>query len=203
MGTIRLPAPTAPAALMLLRAATTAVAATVAVLGASPLAPASAVPPPPPVRAAAPGAVDDTPPGPAAEAEPSSVAPGGTVRLRVTGCGSRTGTATSSAFGTVRLLPGDLRAGHLFGSATVHTYARQGGHRVNVRCGGPESRSTSVRITVSEEAAEAGAGAFHGMGATAAGALMAAAGAALLLRRRARTATRAATGADARRPAGR
>ncbi|WP_030545247.1 hypothetical protein [Streptomyces albus] len=162
-------------------AATAALAATV--LSAAPLM--AAVPWVPAAAAAS----DDAPPGPSVETEPSTVAPGGTLRLRATGCESRTGTASSPAFGRIRLEPGDLKAGHLFGSATVHLHARTGDHQVSVRCGGPEGRSAATRVTVSREAAEAGASGFRGtVTATGGALLLAAAALGLYLRRRARTA---------------
>ncbi|MEU4683137.1 hypothetical protein [Streptomyces xinghaiensis] len=154
-----------------------------AVLSAAPLTAAE------PFAPAAAAASDDAPPGPAVETEPSTVAPGGTLRLRATGCDSRTGTASSPAFGRVRLEPGDLKAGHLFGSATVHLHARTGEHQVSVRCGGPEGRSAATRVTVARDAVEAGAGGFRGTVTAAGGALLlAAAVLGLYLRRRARTA---------------
>ncbi|MBQ0984970.1 hypothetical protein KBZ10_10655 [Streptomyces sp. F63] len=157
-----------------------------AVLSASPPAAAALSVP------AAAAISDGAPPGPSVETEPSTVAPGGTLRLRATGCESRTGTASSPAFGSIRLEPGDLKAGHLFGIATVHLHARTGAQQVSVRCGGPEGRSAATRVTVSREAAEAGAGGFGGTAtaATATGGalLLAAAALGLRLRRRARTA---------------
>ncbi|GAA3104300.1 hypothetical protein GCM10020254_57660 [Streptomyces goshikiensis] len=48
------------------------------------------------------------------------MAPGGRVALNITGCGTKTGRATSRAFGDVQLTPGNLEASNLFGGATVY-----------------------------------------------------------------------------------
>lgn len=165
-----------------------AAAAAAAVLGAAPLALAA-----PFAARAVPAAADEAPPGPAAVAEPAVVGPADSVVLKVTGCDTRTGMASSAAFGRIRLQPGDLDAGYLFGNATVPSYAEPGDHQVSFRCGGPDGRSATTRLTVmAAETAEGGS--FAGMSTatgTAAGGALLAAGAgtvALILRRRARTA---------------
>ncbi|MGW7438348.1 hypothetical protein [Streptomyces sp. NPDC054849] len=117
---------------------------------------------------------------PSAGVSPSTVAPGGRVALNVEGCGTRTGRATSTAFGEVRLAPGNLDATTLFGTATVLRNATQGTHRVVFECGGPGGERVTVSLQVAPGAARGGAGGSIGSmnpwqiavgGALAAGAL--------------------------------
>ncbi|KAF4405517.1 MULTISPECIES: hypothetical protein [Streptomyces] len=173
-----------------------AASVSVAVIGAPPAlaAPVPAQPAAALSPVAAPGAAADAPPGPAAVAEPSAVAPGGTVALEIKGCGTRTGTAASKAFGEIRLQPADLRASRLFGSATVRTYAEPGSHQVRFRCG-TDGRVATTPLVVSADGVEAaGNDTFAGLTATtgtaAGGVLLAAAAGAgvYVFRRRARAA---------------
>ncbi|MFG2749864.1 hypothetical protein [Streptomyces xanthophaeus] len=132
---------------------------------------------------------------PSASVSPSTVAPGGRVGLNVAGCGTKTGRATSSAFGDVQLTPGNLEATNLFGSATVYNNASPGTHRVIFECGGAGGQRVTVSLQVTPGAARGGTGGSVGSmspgqiavgGALAAGAL----GAGVwLLRRRAHTAS--------------
>lgn len=128
---------------------------------------------------------------PSASVSPSTVAPGGRVALNIAGCGTKTGRASSSAFGDVQLTPGNLEATNLFGGATVHRNASAGTHRVVFECGGPGGERVTVSLHVTPGAARGGTGGSIGSmspgqiaagGALAAGAL----GAGIwLLRRRA------------------
>lgn len=94
---------------------------------------------------------------PIATVSPSTVAPGGRVALNLEGCGTRVGRATSSAFGEVRLTPGNLEAANLFGSATVHRNAGQGTHRVTFECA-PGGERVIVSLHVTPGAARGGTG---------------------------------------------
>ncbi|MFF4847499.1 hypothetical protein [Streptomyces sp. NPDC001194] len=93
---------------------------------------------------------------PSATVSPTAVAPGGRVSLNVTGCGTKTGTASSSAFGDVRLTPGNLEATNLFGSATVFSNAGSGTYTVTFKCGG--GQSVDVTLQVASGAARGGLG---------------------------------------------
>ncbi|MFI1281698.1 hypothetical protein ACH4U5_13240 [Streptomyces sp. NPDC020858] len=95
---------------------------------------------------------------PSAGVSPTSVAPGGRVALNVDGCGTRTGRATSTAFGEVRLTPGNQEATNLFGSATVLSNAATGTHRVVFECGGPGGERVTVSLQVTPGAARGGTG---------------------------------------------
>ncbi|MBT2406480.1 MULTISPECIES: hypothetical protein [unclassified Streptomyces] len=93
-----------------------------------------------------------------ASVSPSSVAPGGRVSLNITGCGTKTGTASSRAFGSVRLTPGNLEASNLFGSATVFRDISPGSHPVTFECGGPGGERVTVSLNVISGAARGGMG---------------------------------------------
>lgn len=94
---------------------------------------------------------------PSATVSPSTVAPGGRVALNLAGCGTRTGRATSSAFGDVRLTPGNLEATNLFGSATVYRNATPGTHRVTFECS-PGGERVTVSLQVTPGGARGGTG---------------------------------------------
>ncbi|MFF4100757.1 hypothetical protein [Streptomyces sp. NPDC001903] len=117
---------------------------------------------------------------PSANVSPTAVAPGGRVSLNVTGCGTKTGTASSSAFGDVRLTPGNLEATNLIGSATVFSNANSGAYTVTFECGGSGGQRVTVSLQVASGAARGGLGGSIGAmspgrialgGALAAGAL--------------------------------
>ncbi|MFB6617703.1 hypothetical protein ACIGFK_37425 [Streptomyces sp. NPDC085524] len=117
---------------------------------------------------------------PSATVSPSTVAPGGRVALNLEGCGTKIGRATSTAFGEVRLTPGNLQATNLFGSANVFRNASTGTHRVLFECGGPGGESVTLSLQVISGAARGGIGGSFGSmsagqiaagGALAAGAL--------------------------------
>ncbi|MDX3540577.1 hypothetical protein PV721_41060 [Streptomyces sp. MB09-01] len=95
---------------------------------------------------------------PSASVSPTNVAPGGRVALSVEGCGTRAGRATSTAFGEVRLAPGNPEATNLFGSATVFRDANPGTHRVTFECGGPGGARVTVSLQVTPGAARGGTG---------------------------------------------
>jgi hypothetical protein len=106
----------------------------------------------------------ETSPAPLASVSPSTVAPGGRVALNIAGCGTRTGRASSNAFGEVQLTPGNLEASNLFGSATVFRNTSPGTHRVTFDCGG---RQVAVSLYVTPGAARGGlGGSFGGMSPT-------------------------------------
>ncbi|MFD4240747.1 hypothetical protein ACFWP3_03965 [Streptomyces sp. NPDC058525] len=94
---------------------------------------------------------------PTATVSPTTVAPGGRVALNLEGCGTKVGRATSSAFGEVRLTPGNLEATNLFGSATVYRNAGQGTHRVTFECA-PGGERVTVSLNVTPGAARGGTG---------------------------------------------
>ncbi|MEV7523381.1 hypothetical protein [Streptomyces sp. NPDC091371] len=117
---------------------------------------------------------------PTATVSPSTVAPGGRVALNVDGCGTSTARVTSTAFGEVRLTPGNLNTTNLFGSATVFRNAFTGTHRVVFECGGPGGERVTIPLQVISGAARGGTGGSIGSmspgqiaagGALAAGAL--------------------------------
>ncbi|MCJ1677530.1 hypothetical protein MTF65_09320 [Streptomyces sp. APSN-46.1] len=95
---------------------------------------------------------------PSASVSPTAVAPGGRVSLNITGCGTRTGRATSRAFGDVQLTPGNLEASNLFGGATVYPNAASGSHPVTFECGGLGGQRVTIYLTVSAGAARGGLG---------------------------------------------
>ncbi|MFG2980133.1 hypothetical protein ACGFYQ_02625 [Streptomyces sp. NPDC048258] len=95
---------------------------------------------------------------PTATVSPSTVAPGGRVSLNIAGCGTRTGRASSSAFGEVSLTPGNPEATNLFGNATVYRNAGQGTHRVTFECGGPGGERVTVSLNVAPGGARGGTG---------------------------------------------
>ncbi|MCB5180989.1 hypothetical protein [Streptomyces antimicrobicus] len=94
---------------------------------------------------------------PSATVSPTSVAPGSRVSLNVTGCGTKTGRATSTAFGEVSLAPGNLEATNLFGAAIVSRNARIGSHPVTFECGTGGERVT-VTLNVVSGSARGGLG---------------------------------------------
>ncbi|MEV8534259.1 hypothetical protein [Streptomyces sp. NPDC051211] len=119
---------------------------------------------------------------PSATLSPSTVAPGGRVGLNLQGCGTKTGRASSPAFGNVSLTPGNLEATNLFGTATVYRDARPGAHRVTFECGGSGGQRVTLTLQVTPGAARGGTGgSIDGMspgeialgGSMAAGALVA------------------------------
>ncbi|MFJ3721481.1 hypothetical protein ACIPYQ_02805 [Streptomyces sp. NPDC090045] len=133
---------------------------------------------------------------PSATLSPTAVAPGGRVALNVTGCGTQVARVTSTAFGEVRLTPGNQAAANLIGSANVFNNASLGAHRVLFECGGPGGESVTLSLQVSSGAARGGTGGSIGSmspgqiavgGALAAGAL--GAGVWVLRRRATRTGT--------------
>ncbi|MER7764260.1 hypothetical protein [Streptomyces sp. NPDC097619] len=115
---------------------------------------------------AAPAAVQPVPgaPGgsyggnPTATVSPGTVSPGSRVSLNVEGCGTRTGRATSSAFGEAQLSAGNMEASNLFGSATVYRSISPGSHPVTFECGGSGGRRVTVNLYVTPGAARGGLG---------------------------------------------
>ncbi|MGW0391635.1 hypothetical protein ACWDYJ_12195 [Streptomyces sp. NPDC003042] len=99
---------------------------------------------------------------PVATVSPTTVAPGSRVSLNITGCGTKTGRASSRAFGDVWLTPGNLEATNLFGAATVHRNAGAGSHPVTFECGGPGGQRVTVALQVSPGAARGGLGGSAG-----------------------------------------
>ncbi|MFF0216385.1 hypothetical protein [Streptomyces vinaceus] len=95
---------------------------------------------------------------PSGSVSPTAVAPGGRVSLNVTGCGTKTGTASSSAFGDVQLTPGNLEATNLFGNATVSTNAAAGTYTVTFKCGGSGGQNATASLQVTSGAARGGLG---------------------------------------------
>ncbi|MCX4525680.1 MULTISPECIES: hypothetical protein [unclassified Streptomyces] len=95
---------------------------------------------------------------PSASVSPTSVAPGGRVSLNITGCGTKTGRATSRAFGDVQLTPGNLEASNLFGGATVYANTPNGSYPVTFECGGAGGQSVTVSLNVTSGAARGGLG---------------------------------------------
>ncbi|GGZ73446.1 hypothetical protein GCM10010371_36470 [Streptomyces subrutilus] len=108
------------------------------------------------VAAATPAALAHA--APSASVSPSTVAPGGRVGLNVAGCGTKTGRATSTAFGEMQLTPGNLEAANLVGSATVYRNATQGSHLVTFECGGPGGLRATASLTVAPGGARGGTG---------------------------------------------
>ncbi|MFJ9344266.1 hypothetical protein ACIRP0_34055 [Streptomyces sp. NPDC101733] len=94
---------------------------------------------------------------PTATVSPGTVAPGGRVSLNVEGCGTKTGKATSRAFGDVTLTAGNLEATNLFGAATVYRDAPTGSHPVTFECG-TTGRRVTVSLQVTPGAARGGLG---------------------------------------------
>ncbi|MFE2145047.1 hypothetical protein ACFXA3_25480 [Streptomyces sp. NPDC059456] len=131
---------------------------------------------------------------PSAGVSPTVVAPGGRVSLNLTGCGTKTGLASSTAFGEMRLAPGNLEATSLVGSATVYGNAPAGAYTVTFECGGAGGQRVTTSLQVSPGGARGGVGGSVGTaspglialgGTLAAGAL----GTGIrILRRRSRTA---------------
>ncbi|GAA3242924.1 hypothetical protein [Streptomyces lavendulae] len=95
---------------------------------------------------------------PSATVSPGTVAPGGRVSLNIEGCGTKTGRATSRAFGNVTLTPGNLEATNLYGAATVYRDAPTGSHPVTFECGGTGGRRITVTLQVAPGAARGGLG---------------------------------------------
>ncbi|WP_327283243.1 MULTISPECIES: hypothetical protein [unclassified Streptomyces] len=100
---------------------------------------------------------------PSAGVSPTAVAPGGRVSLNIAGCGTKTGVASSSAFGEVRLTPGNLEASNLFGSATVNGNATAGAYSVTFECGGSGGQRVTVSLQVTPGAARGGLGGSVGV----------------------------------------
>ncbi|MGW1775412.1 hypothetical protein [Streptomyces sp. NPDC002104] len=95
---------------------------------------------------------------PSGSVSPTNVAPGDRVSLNVTGCGTRTGKATSRAFGDVWLTPGNAEATNLFGSATTSRNISAGSHPVTFECGGPGGERVTVALNITPGAARGGLG---------------------------------------------
>ncbi|MFD6471412.1 hypothetical protein ACWCY1_30540 [Streptomyces goshikiensis] len=95
---------------------------------------------------------------PSATVSPTSVAPGGRVALNITGCGTKTGRATSRAFGDVQLTPGNLEASNLFGGATVYNNTPNGSYPVTFECGGAGGQQITLSLNVTSGAARGGLG---------------------------------------------
>ncbi|MCY0935253.1 hypothetical protein [Streptomyces sp. H34-S4] len=95
---------------------------------------------------------------PSGSVSPTNVAPGGRVSLNVTGCGTRTGKATSRAFGDVWLTPGNAEATNLFGSATTSRNISAGSHPVTFECGGPGGERVTVALNITPGGARGGLG---------------------------------------------
>ncbi|MER5730103.1 hypothetical protein ABT084_17475 [Streptomyces sp. NPDC002138] len=96
--------------------------------------------------------------GPSATVSPTSAAPGQRIALNISGCGTKTGRASSRAFGEVRLTPGNLEASNLFGSADVSRTAAVGSHPVTFECGGAGGTRVTVPLTVIAGGARGGMG---------------------------------------------
>lgn len=112
-----------------------------------------------------------------ATVSPSTVAPGGRVALNLAGCSSRTGRASSTAFGEVLLTPGNLQASNLSAAATISRNASIGTHRVLFECGSPAGERVTVNLQVISGAARGGTGgsiASMSLGQIAAGGALAA-----------------------------
>ncbi|WP_411105346.1 hypothetical protein [Streptomyces sp. cmx-4-9] len=110
------------------------------------------------VAAAMPATAGTAYAAPTASVSPNTVAPGGRVGLDISGCGTRTGRATSTAFGDVQLTPGNAQATNLFGNATVYNNASPGTHRVTFECGGAGGQRVTVSLQVIIGAARGGTG---------------------------------------------
>ncbi|MER5930788.1 hypothetical protein [Streptomyces sp. NPDC002054] len=95
---------------------------------------------------------------PSASLSPNTVAPGGRVGLNLTGCGTKTGRAWSTAFPNVSLTPGNLEANYLFGTAAVYRDARAGAHQVTFECGGTGGQRVTLSLQVTPGAARGGTG---------------------------------------------
>ncbi|MFJ8018130.1 hypothetical protein [Streptomyces sp. NPDC096339] len=95
---------------------------------------------------------------PSATVSPSTVAPGGRVALNLEGCGTKTGRASSTAFGEVLLTPGNLQATNLFANATVSRNASTGTHRVLFECGNARGEQVTIPLQVISGAARGGTG---------------------------------------------
>ncbi|MFD9358003.1 hypothetical protein [Streptomyces sp. NPDC060031] len=95
---------------------------------------------------------------PSASVSPSTVAPGERVSLNITGCGTKTGKASSRAFGDVWLSPGNLEATNLFGSATTLRDIGAGSYPVTFECGGTGGQRVTVSLNISAGAARGGLG---------------------------------------------
>ncbi|WP_371615701.1 hypothetical protein [Streptomyces sp. NBC_00454] len=96
--------------------------------------------------------------GPSGNVSPTNVAPGGRVSLNVTGCGTKTGKASSRAFGDVWLTPGNAEATNLFGAATTFRNVSAGSHPVTFECGGPGGERVTVALNITPGAARGGLG---------------------------------------------
>jgi hypothetical protein len=90
---------------------------------------------------------------------PTSAAVGATVSLRLTGCGSSTGTASSTAFGQVTLRTSSSAQGStLFATAIVSRNATAGSHPVTFTCGGSGGETVTAAFTVTPGPARGGLG---------------------------------------------
>ncbi|MGW6689195.1 hypothetical protein [Streptomyces sp. NPDC054961] len=96
--------------------------------------------------------------GPSGNVSPTNVAPGGRVSLNITGCGTKTGKASSRAFGDVWLTPGNAEATNLFGAATTFGNISAGSHPVTFECGGPGGERVTVALNITPGAARGGLG---------------------------------------------
>ncbi|MBT2467884.1 hypothetical protein J7E97_08350 [Streptomyces sp. ISL-66] len=96
--------------------------------------------------------------GPSGNVSPTSVAPGSRVSLNITGCGTKTGKASSRAFGDVWLTPGNAEATNLFGAATTFRNASAGAHPVTFECGGPGGERVTIALNITPGAARGGLG---------------------------------------------
>ncbi|MEU9581377.1 hypothetical protein [Streptomyces chilikensis] len=83
---------------------------------------------------------------PAVAVAPAAPRPGTDVRVTVSRCGGRTGTAASDAFVAEARLTGTGADGRLTGETRVRSGARPGAYRVRVRCDGVPERFTQVRV---------------------------------------------------------
>lgn len=76
---------------------------------------------------------------------PSTIAPGGEIELKVDGCTSSSGWATSDAFVAKADLSGG-EGGHskspIYGETTVKSSVKSGTYKINVHCGGREHSGT-------------------------------------------------------------
>ncbi|RSS72781.1 hypothetical protein [Streptomyces sp. WAC06614] len=81
---------------------------------------------------------------PSASVSPTSVTPGSRVGLTLTGCGTGSGRATSTAFGEVTLSRSTPATTNLVGSATVYQNATVKRHYVTFQCDSDGKRVTET-----------------------------------------------------------
>ncbi|MCP3819515.1 hypothetical protein NLX86_15795 [Streptomyces sp. A3M-1-3] len=75
---------------------------------------------------------------------PSTVEPGGEIEFRVTGCKSRTGSATSPVFVADGYLAArDGQGSVLYGEAMIRSNAQAGWHTIRVVCDGKDGQATA------------------------------------------------------------